>query len=175
MDSLEKYIVDHRQEFDDQEPSSAIWDRIDAQLPKKVSFWKKLSLKHQLMAAASVLLLLSSGFLMGNFSARRQYKTVAWAELQDMESFYQPRISQKTKAITVNTTDSLWREDIVQLENVLEELKLELSKHGNSKKEILEAIRKNYSIRLEILDRILEKTSEKTYINTKPTKNDSPE
>jgi hypothetical protein len=31
-DKLEKYILDHRDQFDDQEPDPALWEKIDTRL-----------------------------------------------------------------------------------------------------------------------------------------------
>jgi hypothetical protein len=68
-DKLEKYILDHRDQFDDQEPDPAIWDRIET--PKAPVFrinWKDVAYK----AAAVAAIFVASYFFHDYMASRNQ-------------------------------------------------------------------------------------------------------
>lgn len=174
MDNLEQYINDHRDEFDREVPSDNVWKKIDCTLSKQPPQKSRL-LNRKVLAAASVVLLVGLSFVAGIFSATKAANNVS-SEFAETESYYQRKIDSKKRAVAVHTTDSVWMDDIKQLELVMNELKQELDQNpGSSKGEILQAMIDNYNFRLEIMDRILEKTNDKTYMNTKPSNDDSTE
>ncbi len=165
MDNLEKFIQQHRKEFDTQRPDPKIWEQLSTTLPNpiktnKVSFVKKIAV------AAGVVLLIGFSYVAGQFSAN---STKADPQVAELSSLYDQKIEAKVKAISVTTKDTLWKEDLFQLEVVQAELQQELIESpASTKDEIIGAIRENYRIRLKLLNRILNKTA-KTYLNTKPT------
>ena len=175
MDKLKKYINAHQDEFDDQIPPQNMWNRIECRLgkvPKK----KNWTLPRKLLAAASVLFLVGLGFVAGSLAVQKNNTSGISPEFAETASYYQRKIDAKKRAVAVHTTDSLWIEDIDHLELVMNELKEELKRNPQaSKGEIIQAMIDNYNIRLAIMDKILEKTNNKTYLNTKPSNNDSTE
>ena len=175
MDDLRKFIKEHHDEFDDQLPPKNMWSRIECRLEKKPV--KKIwTLPRKLIAAASILLLVGLGFIAGSVTVQKNTMTEISPEFAETASYYQHKIDSKKHAMAVSVADSSWVDDINQLELVMNELKEELAKNPQaSKGEIIKAMINNYNIRLEIMDKILEKTNEKTYLNTKPSNNDSSE
>ncbi len=175
MDSLRKYIIEHRDEFDDQYPPSNMWARIESRLGKQ-PVKKTRTLPRVFLAAASVLLLVGIGFIAGSWVMKKNTLSEISPEFAETASYYQRKIDTKKQAVAVHTTDSMWLDDIKQLELVMNELKEELRQNPSaSKGDIIKAMIANYNIRLEIMDKILEKTKDKTYLNTKPSNNDSTE
>jgi len=175
MDNLKKFISEHHDEFDDQYPPQNMWNRIASRLEKQPV--KKIwTFPRKFLAAASVLLLLGLGFVAGSLTVKKNSLSEISPEFVETASYYQRKIDTKKRAVAVHATDSMWMDDINQLELVMNELKEELVQNPQaSKGEILKAMINNYNIRLEIMDKILEKTDDKTYLNTKPSNNDSTE
>lgn len=175
MDKLKKYITEHQDEFDDQVPPQNMWNRIECRL-EKAPVKKVWSLPRKLLAAASVLLLVGMGFVAGSLTMQPSTMNEIAPEFVETASYYQRKIDSKKRAVAVHSTDSMWMDDINHLEMVMNELKEELIRNPQaSKGEIVQAMINNYNIRLEIMDKILEKTNDKTYLNTKPSNNDSTE
>ncbi len=177
MDSLRQYINRHRSEFEEENPPIDLWSKIDQELgTPPVTATKKWLIGRRLLAAASVLLLIGLGFLAGTFAAK-QSQTIEEIspEFAEAEAYYNRKIEAKKRAVAVSTQDSTWIDDLKQLEIVMTDLKKELRHNPNaSKGEIIQAMTNNYNIRLEILDKILDKTA-KVYTNTKPTNDERTE
>ncbi|HHB78329.1 MAG TPA: hypothetical protein ENK85_03740 [Saprospiraceae bacterium] len=175
MDNLKQFISDHRSEFDDRRPPEGMWMRIESKLPRSAAP-KIRFLNRQLIAAATVLLLVGVAFVAGQLSAKKASVHDIYPEFAETESYFQRKIDSKKRAVAVHATDSTWVDDIHQLEMVMNELRAELVRNPEaSKGDIIQAMIDNYNIRLEIMDRILEKTNDKTYLNTKPSNDDNPE
>ena len=171
MDNLRQYINRHRAAFEDQSPAGDLWSKIDDRLgTPKAKYW---SVPRKLLAAASVLFLVGLSFVAGSFLATQSTTISAISpEFAETEAYYNRKIEEKKQAVSVSTKDSVWVDDLHQLEVVMEELKQELRLNPEaSKGDILKAMVNNYNIRLQIMDRILDKTTKKVFTNTKP-KND---
>ena len=176
MDNLRQFINAHQNEFDDQQPPKNMWARIECRLEKPQSVKKIWTIPRKFLAAASVLLLVGLGFVAGSLTVKKNNISEISPEFAETASYYQRKIDSKKRAVAVHTTDSLWMEDLDQLELVMNELKEELIRNPQaSKGDIIKAMINNYNFRLEIMDKILEKANDKTYLNTKPSKNDSSE
>jgi len=175
MDSLRKYIREHADDFDDENPPQNMWSRIECRLANE-PIRKTWTMSRKLLAAASVLLLIGLGFAAGSLTVKKNTIAEIAPEFAETASFYQRKIDSKKRAVAVLATDSIWVDDINQLELVMNELKEELEQNPDaSKVDIIQAMINNYNIRLEIMDKILDKISDKTYLNTKPNNNDSTE
>ena len=65
MDTLEKFIQENREKFDNQQPDQGIWLAIDRQMNEESkSLWQRF---YSLGIAASVVLILSAGIVIGLF------------------------------------------------------------------------------------------------------------
>ena len=170
MDNLRQYINKHREDFEDQCPTGDLWSKIDERLGPPTPNKKHWSIGRTLLAAASVLFLFGLSFVAGNYVAT-QSTTISEIspEFAETEAYYNRKIEEKKRAVSVSTKDSIWVDDLQQLEVVMAELKQELLFNpAASKGDILKAMIDNYNIRLQIMDRILEKTTQEIFTNTKP-------
>jgi len=167
-DKLEKFINDHRNEFDDLTPDPALWDRIKKREPEKTSVnWTTV-----LLRVAAVVVIFVSGYIfidyLSNSGNSREFvkneipdpedENMA-RELIEAEYYYTTRIDERREefyCLTSNNTGL--RNDIntelVDLDKTFNELKEDLKDNADNEEVILAMIR-NYRLKLEILDEIL--------------------
>lgn len=167
-DKLEKFIKEHRDEFDDLVPDLAIWDKVGKREPEKQSInWTSILLR----AAAVVVIFVSVYIFIDYLSKQESSNEVAKNEAVDPEDadmarelieaeyYYTSRIDERKKefyCLTANNTSV--RKDIdaemVDLDKTFAELKDDLKDNADNEEVILAMIR-NYRLKLEILDEIL--------------------
>ncbi len=158
-DNLEDFIRSNRADFDMESPDLKVWANIDKnlgkpQVPRRISLWRSFA------AAASVLLLLGVGTLIGmqinQGEAIHQSLADVSLEHQELQQYYEVQLKEKTALLASFHSDPTVYEDLQQLESFLEELKGELSAAPKgSEEQIVNAMIENYQDRLAILERVL--------------------
>jgi hypothetical protein len=166
-DKLEKYILDHRNEFDDQEPDPTVWDRIETRKAPVIRInWKGAALK----AAAVAAIFLASYFFHDFMASRNQTTEKLFSknmenaspiikELIEAEAYYSSMISQKQDEIfRLTATNPDIRHEIdmemVDLDRVYSELREDLKDNAHNE-EVIEAMIQNYRLKLDILEEML--------------------
>lgn len=175
MDNLEKFIRENRNEFDSQIPPRRVWDTVHKQIridedrrtggkvvQLKVSFlWK---------AAATVLFLLSAGFLwLNNLNSDQASQEYALSqELDEIEQYYSLDFNNRIAQFTSNEAYQNVAPDLEQIDQVIAELKLELKSVPEDRKEqVVHGIIQNYRIKIQILEKVLERQDSENLINQK--------
>ena len=166
-DKLEKYILDHREQFDDMEPDPAIWDRIETQKAPVIRIkWKKVAWQ----AAAAAAIFIASYFFHDFMATRNAAPEQMFSretedlspmakELIEAEAYYTSMIRQKQDEIfslTASNPDIRHEIDMemVDLDRVFTELKEDLKDNAHNE-EVIEAMIQNYRLKLDILEEML--------------------
>ncbi len=147
--SLENFIKDNRDAFDDLKAPEAVWQKIDPG-PKVVPvIWKWSAV------AASALLLVAVGYIFGN----RMHTTPdveGWSEYEQTEQYYESRIQEKMDVIkTLNVGDEVMA-DIKILDDVYHEMKTQLMEDPNADAQmLLSTMIRHQQQKLEVMEEIL--------------------
>ena len=166
-DNLEKYILNHREQFDDMEPDPAIWERIETRKAPVLRInWKDIAWK----AAAAAAIFVASYFFHDYMSSRNSSPEQIFSEnmedaspmakeLIEAEAYYSSMIRQKQDEIFRLTTSnpSIRHEidmEMVDLDRVYSELKEDLKDNAHNE-EVIEAMIQNYRLKLDILEEML--------------------
>jgi len=165
-DKLEKYILDHRSQFDDQEPDPAIWDKIDTRKTPLIRInWKDFAWK----AAAVAAIFVASYYFHDYMSSRNKQSQMLSEitedsspmvrELIEAEAYYSSIINLKKDEVfrlTASNPDVRHQIDMemVDLDRVYSELKADLNDNADNE-EVIEAMIQNYRLKLEILEEML--------------------
>jgi hypothetical protein len=166
-DKLEKYILDHREQFDDQEPDPAIWDKIDTRKTPVIRInWKDIAWK----AAAVAAIFVASYFFHDYMSSRKnssqnllgenkEETSPMVRELIEAEAYYTSLIDLKKDEVfrlTASHPEIRYEIDMemVDLDRVFSELKDDLKDNADNE-EVIEAMIQNYRLKLDILEEML--------------------
>ena len=170
-DPLERFVQEHRDEFDLKEPSFELWDRIADSLPpdKEESAPKMVPLRLVLRMAAMVVVVLGAALMLffqssDNSDIRLKGRSIALhdisPELAEVEQHYMALI--EAKLVTLKSSDILNGADyqsliheMEALDRDYEELKKEL-RNSLDKEKVIEAMIQNYRLRLKILEKMLQ-------------------
>lgn len=146
---LEDFIRDHRAEFDDLKAPPGVWDKISSEKPKVHLLWKWSAV------AASALLLLSLGYLLGS-NVQREPAMAEWQEYQETEQYYESRISGKMEQIkTLPVRDEVMT-DIRALDEVYIQLRGQLMEDPNADAQVLlNAMIRHQQQKLEVMEEVL--------------------
>lgn len=163
-DNLEKFVLKHRDDFDDLEPDGAMWNVIRLRIqPARKFLYKRIVWQ----AAAGIGIFLASWVI--HDLVRDAEREVAVAELQEVgeqmevlmeaEVFYTSRINtarSEVYRLSGNNNDMMevLNADLAELEQVFEELKNDLRDEGDNQ-EVVEAMIQNYRLKLQILEEML--------------------
>jgi len=166
-DKLEKYILDHREQFDDQEPDPALWEKVDTFKPPVFRInWKDIAWKAAAVAAIFVASYFfhdymasrkqSSRYLMGN---NTEAGSPMVRELIEAEAYYSSQIDiKKNEVFRLTASNPEVRREIdnemVDLDRVFSELKEDLNDNADNE-EVIEAMIQNYRLKLDILEEML--------------------
>ncbi|MBT3386280.1 MAG: hypothetical protein HN778_06265 [Prolixibacteraceae bacterium] len=162
-DRLENFIKTNREEFDQLEPSTKVWENISAATGKT----KVIRLNAHLIRVAAVIvvvvvtsvLLFNTGILApGSYAGNSSDPEMR--ELIEAETFYAQQVNGKLKEIRkcYYTFPELKEEietDLIELEEMYNILKVDL-KENVSKKAVIEAMIENNRFRLKLVDQVLE-------------------
>jgi hypothetical protein len=166
-DKLEKYILDHRVQFDDQEPDPGLWEKIDTRKTPVIRInWKSIAWK----AAAVVVIFVASYYFhdymayrnqssRGFLSNKSEINSPVMRELIEAEAYYTSQIDmRKEEVFRLTASDPGVRSEInnemVDLDRVFSELKEDLKDNADNE-EVIEAMIQNYRLKLDILEEML--------------------
>jgi len=182
QDKLEKFVFDHRDEFDVFEPDSKMWDKINKPVRKVFKInWKTIAVR-----VAAVVVIFIGSYFFHDFMQERKGDQVVVAQqpnnmdglenikvLMEAEVYYTSQIKfAKEEIIKLSGNDAdLMKSidyDLVELDEVFEELKNDL-KDDSDNEEVIEAMMQNYRIKFDILEEMLHQLRKSK--NTKKTNN----
>ena len=166
QNDLEKFILDNRDAFDDARPSLKLWANIEKDLNKEKA--PSRSLQHRrpwYQIAATVLVLLSLGGVGGAYLNQQTQQPTAQSmieevapEFSEMEQYYNQRIQENYARLTAHTQDPEIDADLQQLDNAMAELREDLTNAPSGREEmIVQQLIESYRLKLQILERILER------------------
>jgi hypothetical protein len=190
-DKLEKFVKEHRDEFDSFEPRPDLWQDISKELHQKKTprrlLWPDGALLWKY--AAAIALLISVSFIIWKqlptdnlttsspVAEREQVQGLKEvpSQIAEVESYYTSLIQEKQAEIGTYDLKSLGieenlKQDIAGLDSSYNRLKRELLDTPN-KEQIMDAMILNLQMRMEILNRQL-KTLEKIKSINKQKKNE---
>lgn len=152
-DKLERFVLENRDQFDDEMPSAQVWVNIAKKKQKKpvLIYWK----------VAAILLMISTLYLIvdrhfGDEGAV-QMSVNESPEFQSVESYYVQLISQKRKQISTSQDARLKHEFLAELElldHKYNELK-QTYQYQNSSEILTDALINNLKLRLDLLNQQL--------------------
>lgn len=166
-DKLEQFVLDNRNDFDDLEPSSATWEKVQANIkPVRRISWTSAMIR---VAAAVVIFVASYIFI--DYTINRNAGGSAHADLTEQSieekipvliearAYYSGQIrNMETEVYQLAGENSPITQDIKlefeELDKVFEELKADLQDDA-ANEEVVEAMIQNYRIKLQILEEIL--------------------
>lgn len=158
MDDLERFIMANRGEFDDEEPSKAVWERLSK--PKKSAkrywdvYWKLAAV---FFLASTLYLIIEKKMDAKTDPVAEVVPTSQSLEFAGVETYYVQLIAQKRAEIAQFDNPELKRSffaEIDQLDRRYNELK-QTYEHQNSGELILDAMISNLKLRIDILDQQL--------------------
>lgn len=175
MDSLEKFIIENKAEFNHVEPPADMFDGIafeyESDEQQKIPFYKKAT-KWGVRAAAAIIIFMVA-WTLNDLRDHNQEEVLAKSEnieiikeLKEAEAFYNARINHNMDRITTlashqpGLVESV-NMDLEQLDAVYNELKNDLGDNA-ANQEVIEAMIQNYRLKLDILEEILEQLEEKS-------------
>jgi hypothetical protein len=167
-DKLEKFILDHREDFDHLEPDPALWDQIETRKAPVVRLnWKSLAWK-----AAAVVAIFTASYYFHDYMASRKAVEQGFIagnmdepgspivrELIEAEAYYTSQIDMAREEVfrlTAHEPD-IQQEinmEMVELDKVFKELKEDLKDNADNE-EVIEAMIQNYRLKLDILEEML--------------------
>jgi len=166
MDNLEKFITENKDQFNDRLPSPDLWASIEKEVKKEKT--KRFSIVKFMGAGAAAVMLLLVGVLFGvNFSGDDMDKAISnssFTDYKQTEQYYAVQVKNYLEEITELDTESNIEEELKQLDEVYQELRDELlNAEIRNQDMIINAMIKNYQIKVGMLERILEKTKTKEF------------
>lgn len=178
-DRLEDFVKQHREEFDLREPDPSIWLKINpANAPltsapeadRHIPVIKEKRPIHWLRIAAAIAVIFAGSsagiyFLTGGSNDADLYSMEIYMEMQETEQYYKQMMAARyTELEPFLVSDPMANEmltaDMAELDQVYTELEEDL-KDNASNPDVIEAMILNYSIKLEILEDLLNQLKEK--------------
>jgi hypothetical protein len=157
---LERYIREHRHQFDAGQPPDGHFDRFRAKLDQKPV--RRISIRHWLQVAASVAIILASGFVIirhDRSGSRVAVKEIP-ATVLEADHYYAHQLEAKYERIKDFSFEN--REEKALLLNELEDLdayhrQLMIDLQANPDDErVINALIRHYQLKLELMDQIID-------------------
>jgi predicted CopG family antitoxin len=172
-DRLEKFVKQHRDQFDRYEPDPSIWLKIN---PSNTVAMKQRRPMRWLRIAAAVAMIFAGStagiyFLTGEKGERDLYSSELYREMSDTEQYYNQMVSDRYEELkpflaSNPAASEMLTSDMDELDDAYRELKEDL-KDNASNPEVVEAMILNYRVKLEILENLLNQLKEKENQNAK--------
>ncbi|MEZ5041020.1 MAG: hypothetical protein R2828_14075 [Saprospiraceae bacterium] len=163
QDSLEKFIQDHREAFDDAYPSLRSWAVIEQSLTEEKV--KQLTSRRLLKIAAAVLMIFTAGGLIGSYLTQTQHEKAnvladflpdISPELVELEKHYLDQIAQKSAQLASFPQDKEVIDDLQIIDQAMDELRIELEvAPRGAEEQIVTTLIRSYQIKVQILERVL--------------------
>lgn len=154
-DSLENFISQNREAFDEKVPSEKVWKNIHKKLFTSSSLWNSLTMWR---AAAAVLFGVCVYLVMPKVAETKD-KSVAMNEFKNIESFYITQISEKVELLKEYEENETglngYTNDFQQLEAMYQVLKEEMRTRPSQK--VKDALVLNLLVRIDLLNKQLHK------------------
>lgn len=169
-DRLEKFVIENRNEFDDQQPPAGMWDKINQTVQQE----KKRTLKPRnwkgiLWKAAGVIIIFGISFTISEMLHRNdgiiaeteiEVEETQYPQLIEAEVYYTSQLNKQLSEIdkfshTYPEIKSQAEYDISELDSLYRELKNDLQDNVDNE-EVVEAMIQNYRLKVQILEEILE-------------------
>ena len=164
VDQLEQFVGKNRNAFDREVPNLKVWAAVDQALEAQRPSARIRTIWRTFRAAASVVILLTLGGLIGMYAYKythvQELPTLAEIapEYAELEQYYTAQVSNRMQELSRFDQGAAVKPDIQQLDDLYKELQLELDKAPKgSEEQIIQAMIRNYQIKLDILERVLEK------------------
>lgn len=158
-EKLKDFINDHRDEFDNREPSERVWEGVRAGISGKnggsvKSLWSSVSVWR---AAAVVFFGLSVYLFIGNKPEERREYSKLQVEFRDLESFYGGQIAEKVAFIdNLNGyEDDQFTQDVQKLDAMYVVLREEMKTRPSEK--VKDALILNMLVRIDLLNQQIKK------------------
>ena len=163
-DRLEKFVIDHRSEFDSEDPPKGIWYYISEEVHGATSHRRKPSILDMIWRVAAVFFFgLTVYFVIDRVSNKNEdisgtLTESIYQEFFNAEKYYIEVIQVKKLEISnkLSQEDPLnadFQEDIIELDSVYNQLKNEFEL--NNDELVIDAMVHNLRLRIEILDKQL--------------------
>ncbi|RFS20557.1 hypothetical protein DVR12_18520 [Chitinophaga silvatica] len=166
-EDLERFIQQHRSEFEMPGPSPRIWDALEKELTAKQEGAKIVPLlRRNWFRAAVILLLVVNAGALFYLTSRKQTRTASFApEVQEANMYYSSKINEKLKIINAYPVeelglDSAARKELELRNDTYKTLERELQNNPGNER-IKAALIRYYQLKLDLLDRILEELQSK--------------
>ena len=185
-DKLEKYILDHSEQFDDQEPDPALWEKVNTRKAPVIRInWKDIAWK----AAAVVVIFVASYYFHDYMASRKQFSggrisknaelnSPIVKELIEAEAYYTSQINmRKEEVFRLTASNPEVRHEIddemIDLDRAYKELKEDLKDNADNE-EVIEAMIQNYRIKLDILEEMLRRLKHSNESQNEESHEDTP-
>lgn len=170
-DPLETFIRAHRSDFDSETPDLRVWAAIEQAVPAQSATIVRVHWHRTLLRAAASVALLVAGISIGIWYANGDVASQTGMAMSDvsteyaeLEQYYQRDITAKKEklATLVSYRDQDLDDDLLQMDNVMSELRAELANvpPGN-REQVVRAMIENYKAKSAILERVLEHLEQK--------------
>ena len=148
-DSLERFIHENRDAFDDLKAPKGMFEKIVPRDRTANPLWKWMAI------AATALLLISVGYIAGT-KTNPETRVAGWNEFQEAEQYYQSKIDAKMELIKTLPVSNEVMSDIQVLDEVYGQLRKQLLEDPNAdSKVLLHAMIKHQKQKLDVMDDIL--------------------
>ncbi|HMJ68553.1 MAG TPA: hypothetical protein VK508_06650 [Cyclobacteriaceae bacterium] len=153
-DKLKDFIKNHRDEFDNREPSDRVWEGVQKGISgteggKIKSLWTSVSIWR---AAAVIFLGLSVYLYFGQKIEQKNDMSKLQVEFRDLESFYGGQIAEKVAFIDNldGYEDDRFTQDVQKLDAMYEVLREEMKTRPSEK--VKDALILNMLVRIDLLN-----------------------
>ena len=162
MDRLEEYIKNNRESLDIHTPSPEVWDRVKTELKPARPHKKWLAIAASIAALIAISIISYqigrnsvNPDLMTKFSGRLPSQI----QLNEAEAFYTSQINElyrKVEPLLTNNPELQYEldSDISQVDSIYADLKKDL-KDNVANQDVVEALIRNYTIKIQILEDML--------------------
>ena len=174
MDNLEKYIKQHRDEFDSEEPRPELWGRIKGSMEQKEA--RIVHMRNWMWRAAAIVLLMTTTWLLVERAQQPGPQDVGLAaevddsfmeEFAAAEQYYLNQIDEMQSQLVAYEDELVSGEfmrDLDHLDSLYTGLRSEFDT-GGSNEQVADALIQNLRIRMEIINQqlmILERIKRQT-------------
>lgn len=183
-DNLEKFILEHRAEFDAAHPPLQLWAAIERELdreaPRASAPARIVPFRDRFKMAVGVAALLVVGFFAGlTLANQRQSAVMASVEhvnpdFKDAVKYYNGQIDQRMQRLaSYDGNKEAILQDLAQVDEIMEELKAELSQAPvGAEEQIVANLIKSYRTKIDILEKVLENISTQQQNQSKTQNNE---
>ncbi|MFC2079948.1 hypothetical protein ACFLRQ_00575 [Bacteroidota bacterium] len=165
-DRLEDFVLKNREQFDVREPDPSLWLKIN---PENKGGHKKNRIMWFRYAAAVAFIFASFSagiyFLSGSGSEAEKLYGDLYEEIRETEAYYSTMVNQKYNELQpyITSSPNLKNEldfDLNELDEIYLELKEDLKENAGNP-EVIDAMIRQYRMKVEILEQLLDQLKEK--------------